>query len=47
MWATFICEIEGREVPFGLMRPEETELSHKVQTAALRSYKEGRLIEID
>ena len=47
MWATFICEIEGKEVPFGLMRPEETALSHKVQTAALISHKEGRVVEID
>lgn len=47
MWATFICEIKGIPVSFGLMRPEETVLSHKVQTAALISHKEGRAVKID
>ena len=27
--------------------PEETELSHKLQTAALLSHKEGRIIDIE
>ncbi|MBQ7153826.1 MAG: Gfo/Idh/MocA family oxidoreductase [Clostridia bacterium] len=46
MWAAFICEIRQIEIPFGLMRPEETELSHKLQTAALQSYYEKRVVEI-
>ena len=46
MWATFIKEIEGKEVFFGCCTPEETELSHKLNTAALISYKEGRAVEI-
>ena len=36
--AAFVLEYEGREVPFGLFTPEETALSHKLCTAALRSY---------
>ena len=47
MWAAFICEICGIDIPFGLMRPEETELSHKLQTAALISHKEKRTVAID
>ena len=47
MWAAFIQEIEGKEVPFGCFTPEETELSHKLNTAALRSWKEGRAVEIE
>ena len=46
MWGAFICELSGIEIPFGCVRPEETELSHKLQTAALLSHKEGRIIEI-
>lgn len=47
MWATFIKEIEGKEVFFGCCTPEETELSHKLNTAALVSNKENRVVEID
>lgn len=47
MWAAFIQEIEGKEVSFGCFTPEETELSHKLNTAALRSWKEGRAVEIE
>ena len=47
MWAAFLCELTGKEVPFGCMRPEETALSHKLQTAALISHKEGRVVTID
>lgn len=46
MWATFMQEIEGKEVFFGCCTPEETELSHKLNTAALISYKENRVVEI-
>jgi len=46
MWAAFISELEGKEVEFGCMRPEETALSHKLQTAALISHKEGRLVSL-
>ena len=47
MWATFIKEIEGKEVFFGCCTPEETELSHKLATAALVSNKENRVVEIN
>lgn len=47
MWATFIKEIEGKEVFFGCCTPEETELSHKLNTAALISNQENRVVEID
>ncbi len=46
MWASFLLEITGQETPFGLMRPEETVLSHKLHTAALLSYKEKRTIKL-
>lgn len=36
--ATFMLEYSGVEVPFGLFKPEETELSHKMATAALKSF---------
>ena len=42
----YICELCGIEIPFGCVTPEETELSHKLQTAALLSHKEGRIVEI-
>ena len=41
MWAAFLLELEGREPAFGLLRPEETALSHRLQTAALLSHREG------
>ena len=47
MWGAFMCELSGIEVPFGCVTPEETELSHKLQTAALLSNKTGRLVTIE
>lgn len=39
MWATFLQELEGQTEPvFGCVRPEETRLSHALQTAALKSH---------
>ncbi len=46
MWAAFLSEIEGREVEFGCLRPEETVISHKLHTAALRSEKENAIIKM-
>ncbi len=46
MWAAFMYEVEGRELAFGCCRPEETVLSHKLHTAALRSEKESAIVEI-
>ena len=39
-------EIEGKELAFGCCRPEETVLSHKLHTAALRSEKEKAIITL-
>ena len=47
MWGAFMCELSGIEIPFGCVTPEETELSHKLQTAALLSNKTGRLVTIE
>ena len=46
MWASFIYEIEGRDVSFGCFKPEETIISHKLQTAALKSEKEQAVISL-
>ena len=46
MWATFMKEICGEKVFFGCCTPEETELSHKLNTAALTSFKEKCAVEI-
>lgn len=46
MWATFVAEVVGMDVEFGCLRPEETALSHKLQTAALLSHKEGRAVTL-
>ena len=43
--AAFILEYSGKEVPFGLFTPEETALSHKLATAALKSFR-NRTVEI-
>ena len=47
MWGAFIQEIEGRKPEFGCFTPEESVLSHKLLTAALQSYKEKRVVEIN
>lgn len=47
MWGTFLQEVCGMPVKFGCVTPEETRLSHKLNTAALESWKQGRAIEID
>ncbi len=38
MWAAFMKELNGEYVKFGCFTPEETMLSHKLQTAALKSH---------
>ena len=47
MWASFMLELDGQEVPFGCFRPEEIRLSHALQTAALRSHAEQRIVPLD
>ena len=34
------------EITFGCLRPEETELSHRLQTAALLSHRERRSVSL-
>ena len=46
MWASFLAEIEGKEVEFGCMRPGETVISHRLHTAALKSAKENTIVRI-
>ena len=47
MWAAFISELEGKDVEFGCFRPEETRISHAINTAALESYKTKRAVELN
>ena len=46
MWASFLKEINGDEVEFGCFRPEESIISHKLHTAALRSQKEKTVVTL-
>jgi len=41
MWAAFMSELDGQEVPFGCFTPQETRLSHSLATAALLSNENG------
>lgn len=47
MWATFMLELAGRPVEFGCCTPGETRLSHALQTAALRSHRNGTIEPIE
>jgi predicted dehydrogenase len=46
MWGAFVAELSGNKVEFGCFTPEETRLSHLINTAALESYKQKRAINI-
>jgi len=46
MFAAFVSELSGLPCPFGCFRPDEAALSHRLLTAALRSRKECRSVEI-
>jgi predicted dehydrogenase len=46
MWAAYLSELEGKKVFFSCFMPEETALSHRVYTAALKSHESGRTVEI-
>ncbi len=46
MWCSFINEIDKKDVSFGCFTPEETIISHKLHTAALRSYKEQTIVKL-
>lgn len=47
MWASFMKEMETGEVGFGCFRPEETAMSHALQTAALESGRTHSAVEIE
>lgn len=47
MWATYMSEYEGREVPFSCVKPEHTRLSHALITAALQSHEEKRAVKVE
>jgi len=38
MWGAYMLELDGKSVEFGCFTPEETRMSHALQTAALRSH---------
>lgn len=46
MWASFMLELQGKPVEFGCFTPEETRLSHSLQSAALRSHEENVVVTI-
>jgi predicted dehydrogenase len=47
MWGTFMLELDGRPVEFGCFTPEETALSHALQTASLQSHEARTAIDLD
>lgn len=47
MWTSFIKELLGQPVDFGCFTPEETVLSHALQTAALRSHREHTAVTVE
>ncbi|MBE6871470.1 MAG: Gfo/Idh/MocA family oxidoreductase [Ruminococcaceae bacterium] len=46
MWASFMCELEGKQVYFGCFTPEETRFSHALHTASLISHNEKRAVSL-
>ncbi len=46
MWCAFLKEIVGEAVDFGCFTPEETALSHRLLTAALKSHREKRAVAL-
>ena len=47
MWAAFLQELERRDSPSSArFTPEETRLSHALQTAALASHQKGSVQEV-
>lgn len=47
MWTSFIKELLGQPVDFGCFTPEETALSHALQTAALRSHQKHAAVAVE
>jgi len=46
MWGAFMLELDGQPVTFGCFTPEETVLSHALQTASLESHASHAAIEV-
>ena len=46
MWASYMTELSGGTPEFGCFTPEETRLSHLLQTAALRAHAEKRVVPL-
>jgi predicted dehydrogenase len=46
MWAAFMQELDGREPAFGTVTPEETRISHALQTAALASHRKQSVEQV-
>lgn len=46
MWAAFMSELAGMDCSFHCVTPEETALSHKLQTAALASKKSHAVVNV-
>ena len=47
MWVAYFKELAGEEVPFKCFTPEQTQLAHKMQTAALISNRDRKVIDLD
>ena len=47
MWAAYMSELGGKELPFGCVKPEHTHLSHALITAALQSHAEQRAVKVE
>lgn len=46
MWVAFFKELAGERVDFGCFLPEETRTAHLIQTAALVSEREKRVVDL-
>jgi len=43
MWASFLCELDGKESPFPCFLPEETVMSHALQSTAILSHQNNSI----
>lgn len=46
MWTAFMLELDGRKPSFGCFTPEETKLSHALQTAAIMSHNTKTVVPL-
>ena len=47
MWVAFFRELDGETVDFKCFLPEQTQLAHKLQTAALASNLHKVVVDLD